>query len=348
MGFLVLLATPLLHADTIDDYVTAKMAADHLPGVCIGIMKDGKILRAQGYGFSNLESKTPVTPESQFRIASMSKQFCSASVMLLRAEGKIDIEAPIKTYLPDAPTSWDPIKVRHLMCHQSGIPNVTDLKSFQFSKEYSNKEFLDFLAPLPLDATPGDTYHYNNSGYSLLGMIVQKAANMPLKDFVKTRIFEPLGMTKSSYFRKSERYESLVTGYDWDKDHFKRSLTSRPTAMDGSGAVVTTMNDLAKWNAALYTEKPLTTAMKEELWIANKTSNGKSTVYGFGWTVRSGPDGKTVSHSGSTPGFTSNILRFLDDRLTVIVLRNREIEGAAAMAQDIADLYRGRSLKSKT
>lgn len=334
-----------VRADAIDDYVSAQMAKDHLPGVCVGIMKDGKLIRTSGYGFADITSKAKIDGDSQFRIASMSKQFCSAAVMLLEAEGKINLDAPVRTYLTDAPKSWDGILIRHLLSHQSGIPNVTELKEFKFAKEYSNEEFLKFLSPLPLDSAPGDVYHYNNSGYSVLGFVVQAAAKMPLREFVKRRIFEPLKMDDTSYYRPINRYPKMVTGYEWSKDKFKPALTSRPTAMDGSGAVVTSMNDLAKWNAALDTEFPLTSAMKMKLWTPNRTNDGKATVYGFGWTVRRGPDGKTVSHSGSTPGFTSNILRFLDDHLTVIVLRNREIEGAAKMASDIADLYRGRTIK---
>lgn len=335
-------------ADAIDDYVALKMKEDHLPGVSIAIVRDGKIEKAQGYGFSNLELNVPATAQSVYRIASMSKQFCSASLELLKAEGKIDLEAPVKKYIPEAPASWDGVKIRHLMCHQSGIPNVTERASFVFSREYTERELISFLKPLPLDTKPGDKYHYSNSGYSLLGLIVGRVAGKPLGEFVKERIFKPLGMDDSTYFRLPNLVPNRANGYKWVKDHFENALPTRPTSMDGSGAVMSTVLDLAKWDAALYGESPLTSAMKAELWTANKTNDGKATVYGYGWTIRNGKYGHSVSHSGNTPGFTSNILRLVDKKLTVIVLRNSDPEGAADMALDIAELTLTGKLESRT
>ena len=334
-------------ADSIDDYVKGAMEKSHIPGISIAIVKDGKVIRAQGYGIGTLELNTPVTPESVFRVASMSKQFCSAAAIMLRDEGKLDFEAPIKTYIPESPSSWDGVKVRHLLSHQSGIPNVTELSSFKFNQEYNEAQFLKFLKPLPLDSEPGAKYHYSNSGFTIMGFIVGRVAKVPLSQFVEENIFRPVGMTASSYAKVDTVVPNRVTGYRWIKDHYENAWTSRPSAMDGSGGILSTVLDFAKWDAALFTEMPLTNAQKLQLWTPNKLNDGKQTVYGFGWTVRSGPDGKTVSHSGNTSGFTSNILRILDQKLTVIVFRNAEVEGAAEMASDIADLYRGRVLKPK-
>ena len=326
-------------ADAIDDYVRSQMTADHLPGVSIAIVKEGKVVRAQGYGYSNLELQTPVKPETVFRIASMSKQFVSASIMLLKDAGKIDIDAPITNYLTEGPDSWRDVKVRHLMSHTSGIPNHTELKAFDFYRDYNEKQYLALMMPLALDSAPGAKYHYSNTNYSLLGLIVGRITKQPVGDFVHDRIFGPLHMDNSEFFKLENIVPNRASGYRWESGKYVNAWPTRPAAVDGSGAVLSTTLDLAKWDAALYTESPLTAAQKAILWTPNVLNDGSKTTYGFGWTIRSGSEGKTVSHSGLTPGFTSNIIRYLDKKITVIVLRNADPAGADKMAQQIASLY---------
>lgn len=344
---LVVGAGSTLRADVIDDYIKGHMQADHVPGLSLAVVKDGKVVRAQGYGLSNLELGTPVKPETVFRIASMSKQFCSAVILMLRDEGKIDLDASVSTYIPEAPASWSGVKIRNLLSHTSGIPNHSEVKQFDFFRQYNEKQYLALLSPLPLDSNPGDKYHYSNTGYSLLGLIAGRITKKPLGDLVQERIFGPLQMASSSYFKLESVVPNRANGYRWADDRFENAWPTRPAAVDGSGAVLSNVLDLAKWDAALYTDSPLSKAQKERLWTPNKLNDGTPINYGYGWTVRTGADGKSVSHSGNTPGFTSNILRLVDLKLTVILLRNSDPPGADKMALDIAKLYQGMTNPTK-
>lgn len=331
------------YADGLDDVVRRHMRDEHLVGASVAVVRNGRLVAARGYGFANLELGVRARPETVYRIASMSKQFTSAAIMLLADEGKIDLDRSVRAYLPNAPEGWEPVTIRHILTHTSGIPNVTENKAFDFGREYDERELLDFLRPLPLDFAPGSGWHYTNTGYSVLGLVVGHVAGMPLEQFVQERVLGPLGMRDTRYFDDRQIVPNRAQGYEWRKDHHELALWQRPTSMAGSGAVMSTVLDFAKWDAALYTDRPLSERLKRQIWTPVRLTDGTPKEYGFGWYVRTFEGTPSLEHTGTTPGFTSAIVRLPEERLTVVVFRNTGGTGSIAMAKEIASLYRRRS-----
>lgn len=334
---LALLAlTSIAHADGIDDTIKAAMAKDHLPGVAVGVIKDGKLLVSRAYGLANLETNTPVTTETVFRIASMSKQFCAASILMLQAEGKLSIEDPVSKYIDGAPESWKDIKLRHLLGHQSGIHELNDTKGYDFRDDYTQAQLLSLMKAMPLDFAPGDKFSYSNSNYCILGWIVEKVSGLSLAEFARTRIFVPTGMTHTSYFREEDVIPNRANAYRWSTDHYTNGWPERSAAADGSGAVLTTLGDWAKWDAALNALIPVSFDVQRQMGTAGTLNDGKRSSYGFGWYDDGG--GK-VHHTGSTYGFTSAFIRDPARRLTVVVFRNSNGGNSLQMAKDVLAAY---------
>lgn len=318
-------------ADAIDEYVRGEMAAKHLPGVVVTIIRDGKAERISAYGTANFETKSQVSPDSVFRIASISKQFTAAAALLSVREGKLKLDEPISTYLSNVPATWNGVTVRHLLTHSSGIPNNTDIPEFDYAVQWTDASFLDFLRDRPLDFAPGSKFKYSNSGFSILGWIVGKVNQTTLRDYLAQRIFQPLGMNDTRVYRPNELVPSRASGYVWRGNEYRNALPIRPAPMDGSGALLTTAGDLAKWEASLLSDSVLTASEKALLWTPYVFTDGKTSRYAFGtYSV-----GEETFHTGSTPGFTSAYVRRPKERLTVIVLRNSGGEGSLEMVREI-------------
>jgi D-alanyl-D-alanine carboxypeptidase len=335
LPFALTLAT-CSYADELDKMAKAHMEAENVPGLAIGICKDGKLITERYYGYSNLETQRKVNPNTVFRIASMSKQFTASAAMLLIEEGKLSLETKIRTIFNEAPKDWEPITIHHLLTHTSGMP---DPDGFSMSAQYTIPQFLS-LFKKPLLSTPGDQYRYSNYGFSVLALAVEKVSGMPFRDFVRTRIFEPAGMNNSRYYTMDELVPDRANGYYYDPGKgYRNKLAARPQVYDGSGGVMTTLRDLAKWDAALRTNSPLSSNIKTLMWTPYTLNSGKQTTYGFGWTIRNGKYGPEISHNGVTNGFTSRWRRLLDKGYTVIIMRNGEGTdgGIAKLESDVMD-----------
>ncbi len=322
----------LVAADGIDDLIKSAMAKDHIPGVAVGVIKDGKLVVSRGYGIANIETSLPVTTDSVFRIASMSKEFCAASILMLQAEGKLSVDDPISKYVEGTPESWKGITLRHLLGHQSGIHDILDVKSYSFETKYSQKQIVKLLARLPLDFEPGTKFSYSNSGYYMLGWVVEKVSGQSLADFATARILKPAGMTTASYFRYGTIVPSRANGYYWNVDHFENAWPTRPEVGDGSGAVLASLGDWLAWDRALDKGEPVSPAIQAQMGTAGRFKDGSLSTYGMGWYADG--DGK-VHHTGSTHGFTSAFLRDPKRHLTVVVFRNSGATGSLKMARDV-------------
>lgn len=329
-------ASALATADAIDDMARANMEAEHIPGMAIGIMEGETLKIVRTYGYANLETMTPVTDKTVFRIASMSKAFCAASALKLIEEGKLTLETRVVDVLPDAPEQWSAVRVKHLLSHTSGIP---DSNLFDMGRAYSDSQFLALFWRLPLDAEPGTAYRYNNFAYSVLGMIVGKVSGSSLREFVAQRIFKPLGMTQSQYYTLSTLVPHRADGYSWQSGTHLNALPLRPEQYDGSGGIMTSVTDYAKWQAALHRTDVLSDAIKQQQWTRSKLNDGKEIPYGMGWfpEVRNGK--RIVDHSGGTHGFTSFVIRNLDDKVTVFVFRNGAGGGVVRFGEALYDQY---------
>lgn len=336
--FLVLLSFSA-RADEIDVYVQAFLRERHVPGAAIAVIKNGKVVKTAGYGLASVEFNVPVTKETVFEIGSVSKQMTAAAVMLLVEDGKINLDEKISKYLPNTPESWKNVSVRNLLTHTSGIKNYTGLSGFELSKRLSRDEFIKQLSPLPLDFETGSRYSYSNSGYNLLGFIIEAVSGKNYWDFMRERIFTPLGMTQT--FDRDPKYiiKNRAVGYEWENG----KLVGRDydlTDVFSAGAIVSTITDLAKWEAAWRNDALLKKESKTLAWTPVLLNDGKPYPYGFGWRFSEIRGHRLIAHSGQTAGFGASLSRFVDDDLTVIALTNLgEIGMGTLLAQGIAKIY---------
>lgn len=329
----------LSRADALDDYVREMMAKDHIPGVCLAVVPPGgeaPIVRS--YGFANLELKVPYTPQTVHRIASISKQFCSYAILRLVRAGKIGEEDSLSKYFPTGHADWKNVTIRQMLAHRSGIADPEG--DFDYRKEYSPAEYAAVLAKRPLAEEPGTTYRYNNHAYALLGLIVGQVSGKGLDEFVKEQIFDPVGMANTRYWNLADVIPNRSDAYLWQNGAYIRPLMIRPRIFHGSGGILSTMEDMLKYEHALRKEEVLD---RDVLHRQRKTYNGAETGYGAGWNVGK-PDGKLVMrHSGSTFGFMTMYIREVDEGWTVLLFRNGGGGSSEAWAAEI--LKRGKALK---
>lgn len=336
--FALLLQT--LRADHVDKYVKAEMEKRQIPGVGLTIIRGGKTTKSAAYGFANLELKSPVKPETVFEIGSVTKQFTAACILVLQQEGKLSVEDKISKHFPEIPPRWSDITIRHLLNHTSGIKSYTGLSGFELTKHLTQKEFITALWELPLEFPPGEQFKYCNSGYSLLGYIVENVSGKNYWEFLGEKIVAPLGLTSMTNREPSIIVPNRADGYEKSRSGRRINRDYDLTDVFAAGAIVATVGDLAKWNASLDTEKILSNASKSAMWTSGKLNNGKETEYGFGWRVGPYQDHKNIGHSGSTSGFSASLQRFPNDNVTVVLLCNSGEEGVATvLAKTIASFY---------
>lgn len=336
------------NADTIDDYIIAQLQRLHIPGASLAIVRDGKVIKAQGYKLANFELKAPATKETVYEIGSNTKQFTAAAIMMLVEEGKVRLEDSITKYFPEAPQAWRAITIRHLLSHTSGIQNHVAVShwldvfrtNLAFETSPPRDELLKMFFKLPLEFQPGETWAYDNTGYYLLGVIIEKASGQSYWQFLDERIFKPLGMNATRSTDPKPIVPNRASGYEWKNDHFENRPVLLPAIAFSAGSLLSTVGDMAKWDAALYTEKLLKKSSLDQIWTAATMNDGVVAPfnYGFGWFIDSYHGHRLVQHSGGTPGFSSVIYRFIDDKLTIIVLTNHSDRILDQLAIDLAGI----------
>ncbi len=332
-------STASAQADKVDEFVTAEMQKRKIPGLSIAIVKNGEIVKAKGYGLASVELNAPASPETIYQSGSIGKQFTATLVMMLVEEGKMSLSDPISKYIPDAPDIWKAITIRHLLTHTSGISNKL-YKEISLRQDYSEDELVKKIAAIPLDFQPGERWNYSNPGYVMLGILIHKAAGKFYGDLLKERIFAPLGMTTARIINEADIIPNRAAGYRLVEGELKNQEWVSPllnTTADGS--LYLTIFDMAKWDAALYTDKLLKRASLDQMWTPVKLNDGKSWPYGFGWGFGNVSGHHIIEHGGAWQGFTSHIARYVDDKLTVIVLTNLAGADPGSIAHGIAGLY---------
>ncbi len=347
--FALLLFTAAVRADQVDDYVRAVMAERHAPGVAVAVIRNGKVVKLQGYGVASVEFNVHVTADTVFEIGSVSKQMTAAAIMLLVEDGKIKLDAPISTYLPNTPDTWKEVTVRHLLTHSSGVKSYSSLDGFELYRHLKTDEFIKALSPHPLEFNPGERNIYSNSGFTLLGHIIQTVSGKPYMQFMRERIFTPLGMTKTADRDPQFVVPNRAVGYEWSIDR----LTGRDgnlTDLMGAGSIVSTISDMVKWDTALNGGNFLKPTSRAEWWKQYLFTNGKPSPYGFCWRISDIRGHKLIGHTGQTAGFGAANFRYIDDGVTVIVLTNLgEIGLGGHIAARIVKFYAtGLSLKAIT
>ena len=325
-------------ASQIDEFVTAEMQRQHIPGVSLAVVKNGQVILAKGYGYSNVEHQVPVKPETIFQSGSVGKQFTATAVMMLVEEGKVSLDEKIGKYLGDVPEAWQNITVRHLLTHTSGL---TDYPSdFDFRRDYTEEELLKRAQAIKPDFKPGEKWQYSNIGYLTLGVLIHKVSGQFYGDFLQERVFKPLGMTTTRIISEADIVPNRAAGYRLVKNELKNQDWVSPTLnTTADGALYFTVLDMARWDAALYGETLLKRTSLQQMWTPVRLNNNKTYDYGFGWSFAQINGHHIIEHGGAWQGFTSHIARFIDDKLTVIVLDNLAGGNAGKIARHVAAIY---------
>jgi CubicO group peptidase (beta-lactamase class C family) len=332
----------------VDAFVAAEMHEQRIPGMALAVLRDGKVVKAQGYGMANVELNVAVKPETIFQTGSIGKQFTATAVMMLVEEGKIGLDDKLSKYLAGTPEAWKDVTVGNLLTHTSGIADYTDSAYtkagglINLRGDYTEAELYLKLVQLPLNFETGTKWKYSNTGYVLLGFLIHKVTGGFYGDFLQERIFRPLGMSATRIISEADIVPNRSSGYELVKGEIKNqawvSATLNTTA---DGALYTNVLDLGKWDAALYTEKLLRRASFEQMWTPVRLKDGKTYPYGFGWFLNEVNGHRLIEHDGAWQGFTMNISRYVDDGLTVIVMTNLNEDHCKPdrIAHGVAGLY---------
>ena len=326
----LLLVPAAARADKVDDLVRAEMARAKLPGIAVAVLRDGQVVKLQGYGFADVDGKIEVTPDTIFKIGSVSKPIIATGIMLLAQDGALSIDDPVSKYLDGTPESWRGITIRHFLTHTSGV--VREGPAFDPFKVQSDADVIRSSYPLPLRFPTGSKWEYCNVGYFSLAEIIHKVSGQPWGDFLGARLFTPLGMKTT--FPTSTKHPLRALGYA-GKEH--ADVAPDWPAVRPSGAFLSTVTDLVKFEAMLAGTQVLTDASRRQMWTPVTLADGSAHPYGFGFELGERGGRKYIGHGGSLPGFRSTYARFPDDRLTVIVLTNAERVDRDGLVNAIAD-----------
>ncbi|HEX5324840.1 MAG TPA: serine hydrolase [Capsulimonadaceae bacterium] len=336
----VLAAPRVAYADKIDDYVQRQMQAQHIPGLSLAIVKNGKIAKARGYGLADLEQKTPATPQTLYELASVTKQLTATAVMLLVQDGKIGLDDKISQYVKGTPNTWRDITLRELLNQTSGIKDILNELRGTSQNDATPQEIVDDVALYPLDFAPGTDWSYSNTNYLLLGMVIGEVTGMDFSAFLTERVFRPLGMTSTRLDSDADIIPKRAGRYSWDGSRLTNSaLFNGSLWRSGEAGLMSNVLDMARWDGALLGGKILSTASEEETWSPGKLSDGALYPYGFGWFLWDFNGRKVISHEGSAPGVSTGIAHYLNDKLAVVVFMNRDGVNALALAGEVANLY---------
>lgn len=328
-------------ADTVDNLIRDVMQKTHVPGLSMAIVRDGRVIRAQGYGFANLESKTPATPETVYSLHSVSKQFCATGIMLLVREGKVGLDDPVTKYFPEGKGVWDGITVRHLLHHTSGIPDyLNDDLSLKIPPDAPDSAVPLAVAKVPLKFKPGEKYAYSNTGYVMLAQIIRQVTGKPDPSFLADRIFKPLGMKATRNADSKVIIPHRAARYAWKDGHFTNGTPPADAEEIADGGMLSTVLDLAKWDTSLYTDKVLTAEERTEMWTPGKVTDPAGCKYGFGFFVDTYKGRPRIWHYGSSGiGQRAVIARYPADKLCVILLVNGGEPVLTRLVNQIADNY---------
>lgn len=328
-------------ADEVDDFVAARMAGQSIPGLSLAVVRDGQVVLTRGYGLANVELQVRAAPETVYQSGSVGKQFTAAAVMMLVEEGKLGLDDPISRFFPEAPASWAGIRVRHLLSHTSGLKDY-DLPLWH---EYTDGDLLRAFAEPPLEFVPGEQWSYSNTGYVLLGFLIQRVTGRFYGDLLAERVFRPLGMRGTRIISEADIVPNRAAGYRLVDGALENQEWVSPSLnRTADGALYLTVLDLAKWDTALEAGRLLKPESLAALWTPVRLKDGRlaegydDNAYAFGWAVGEQRGHRRIEHGGSWQGFRAQNSRYPDDHLAVIVLLNLAGGDPRAIAHGVAGL----------
>jgi CubicO group peptidase (beta-lactamase class C family) len=337
-------ATPLAaqeptgFAERVDAYVQQQMTEQQLVGLSLAVMRDGRIVLERGYGFANVEHQVPATPATVYQSGSVGKQFTAAGIMLLVQDGKLRLDDPVTRFVPDAAEAWREVTIRHLLTHTSGAGDYPD--DFDYRHDYTEDEMRRLIFSRPLAFRPGENWSYSNLGYALLGFVIRQVTGQFYGDFLQQRIFRPLDMSTTRILTEADIVPNRAAGYRLVDGEVKNQEWVSPVVnTTADGALYFTVRDLARWDSALYDTGLLSRESLARVRTPVTLMDGTTRPYGFGWRVGSANGHAVMMHGGSWQGFKAYIVRYPDDRLTVVVLANLAQARPSTIAQGIAALW---------
>jgi CubicO group peptidase (beta-lactamase class C family) len=287
------------------------------------VARDGQVIFSKGYGMANAEWEIPNTPKTRFRLGSITKQFTAAAILLLQEGGKLSVQDPICKYISECPKIWEPITIHQLLTHTSGIPSYTSVKSPEEFRQLSIKRvtatgFVDSFKSKPLEFTPGEKMTYNNSGYFMLGYIIEKVSGKSYEAFLQENIFTPLKLADTGYDTHERILKNRAAGYSLRNNERINSDYLDMTVPYAAGSLYSSVEDLFAWNEALFSDKLLSAKSREAMMTVNKNN------YAYGLVVDQKFNRKLVIHGGGINGFSTMLARFPEEKITVVVLRNAD------------------------
>jgi len=325
VGACLLSITPCVAQPTVsakvDEFIKAEMRRQRIPGLSLAVIRDGRTIVAKGYGLANVEHQIPVKPETVFQSGSIGKQFTATAIMILVEEGRLSLDDKISKHFADTPASWKNITVRHLLTHTSGMADFPP--DFDVRRDYTDEELFAYIKAVPLTYQTGAKWDYTAFGYVFSGILVRRLTGKFYGDFLRERVFQPLGMKTARVISEADIIPNRAAGYRLVDGELKnQEWVSPSTNTTADGSLHHSILDLAKWDAALYTDKPLKQSSLAQMWMPVNLSDGTTKAYGFGWHTDEMRGRRIVYHGGAWQGFKSFIVRFPDDKLTIIFFAN--------------------------
>ena len=301
------------------------------PGAALLIQKDGRTLVRKGYGMADLELGIPVDPDMSFRLGSVTKQFTAVAILMLEEQGKLSVKDPIEKYLPDYPTQGKAITIENLLTHTSGIKDYTSLPEWLplWRKDMTVSEVIALSKDKPMDFGPGEHWKYCNSGYILLGAIIEKVSGETYENFIQKHIFDPRKMTHSYYGSASRILPRRIPGYQKEGDVYINAPYLSMTQPYAAGSLLSSVDDMALWYAALAENKLIKKESLEKAWTPFKLNDGSNSGYGYGWESMTYKGHRLIEHGGGIMGFTTYAMIFPEDKMILVMLTNSAIAGRA-------------------
>ena len=311
------------------DAVMTEVYKPGQPGAAIILRKNGQILFRKAYGLADLELNVPMEPDMIFRLGSITKQFTAVSILMLAEQGKLSLQDEITKFLPDYPVQGRKITVEHLLTHTSGIQSMTDMPEWlsMWRKDFTLTELIDLFKDKPMQFEPGEHWAYCNSGYILLGAIIEKVSGQTYEEFVDSHIFKPLGMKHSCYGDTDRIIPRRIPGYQTGKDGFINAPYLSMTQPYAAGALLSSVDDLAVWSEAVFSGKLVKREWLDKAFIPYRLKAGESTGYGYGWFIADFDGHRSIEHGGGINGFITYEITIPEDGIFLAILTNSAVEG---------------------
>ncbi len=334
-------ASPDPSITAIDQFVKQEMDQQRIPGLSLAVTINNELIFTRGYGMANVELRAPALAESVYEVASITKQFTAVAILLLTQDHKLTLDDTLAHLLPGGPDTWNHITVRHLLTHTSGIPDFDDGRDFDLRRDYSEDELVHLAGTLPLKFPTGSRWSYSNTGYVLLGIVVHRLSGKPYADFLRERIFSRLHMANTRVNSEGDIIPFRADGYRLEDGELKnQEFLSAGLRGTGDGGMVSTVVDMARWDAALQSGALLPPEVWQQVFTPVALNSGKTFPYGFGWFIREQAGHPYYEHSGNLQGYASHFLRFPRARVSVVVLANLSQADPWKIAHGVASLIR--------